>query len=263
MKKIALALVMALGLSACGVASPDPGQEAVLVAKPMFFGHGGVIQTPVKTGKTYTAFTTDAIYVDMFPKEYKVSFDDLMTKDGVPMHFDATLVLTITDSVKLVEKFGPKWFENNISSVYGSLIRQEVRKHPMAEVAIDTTAIDNIDRVINTELKKYITEKGLPLNVGRSTVGKANPPPSVKDQRVKTAQEQQRAETETAGQKAEVTRKQREIARADADNAYRTQMNLSPEQFVELERIKAIKESCADGGKCTLIVGGQAIYTAK
>ena len=31
-------------------ASPDPGQEAVLVRKPWLFGHGGVEGTPVKTG---------------------------------------------------------------------------------------------------------------------------------------------------------------------------------------------------------------------
>ena len=48
-----------------------------------------------------------------------------------------------------------------------------------------------------------------------------------------------------------------EQARAEADNAYRNAMNLSPGQFVEMERIKMQNSVCAKPeAKCTFIIGG-------
>jgi hypothetical protein len=49
--------VVALALSACSVYSSDAGHEVVLIEKPWLFGHGGVGDTPVKTGRTWAAFT--------------------------------------------------------------------------------------------------------------------------------------------------------------------------------------------------------------
>ncbi len=40
-----------------------------------------------------------------------------------------------------------------------------------------------------------------------------------------------------------------------ADNAYRNAIGLSPDQFLQLEAIKAQKEVCGRGG-CTFIAGG-------
>lgn len=263
MKKIIFAVVLALGLSACGVVAPDAGQEAVLVSKPMFFGHGGVQDTPVTTGRSYTAWTTDAIYVDVKPVQYNVPFEDLMTKDGIPMHFDAALVLQVTDSVKLYKNYGTDWYKNNIDTTFRNLVRQAVRKHGMNEVAIDTVAIETIDREVNAGLTTYLQKTGIPVKIVRTTVGKANPPDSVKNQRVETAQEEQRALTQTKVEAAEIARKKAEQARAEADKAYIAQMGLSPEQFVELDRNRTIRDACVgDGKNCTLVVGGTAIYSA-
>lgn len=261
--KMILAAVVALALAGCSSVKPDYGQEAVLVKKPWIFGHGGVDPTPVTTGRTYTALSTDAVYVRMTPVEWNVPFNDLMTKDGVPMHFDASIVVQVTDSVRLIDKFGTKWFENNVDSVFRNLVRQAVRKHGMNEVAIDTVAIDAIDREVSSGLTAYINKAKIPVKVIRMTVGKANPPDSVKNQRIATAQEEQRALTQAKTEQAEIKRKAAEAARADADNAYRTQMNLSPEQFVELQRINMMQQVCAEG-KCTFIVGnGSALVNAR
>lgn len=262
MKKIFLALIPLVALSACSSASPDAGQEAVLIKKPMFFGHGGIADTPVKSGRSFIALTTDAIYVNMQPQEWSVPFEDLMTKDGVPMHFDASMVVQVTDSVKLIRNFGPKWFENNIDSVLRNRVRQAVRKHGMNEVAIDTVAIDSIDAEVSAAMRDYIAKSGLPVRLIRLTVGKANPPDSIKDQRVATAREEQRQKTEAMTQEAEVARKAAEQARAEADNAYRTSMNLSPEQFVDLQRINMQRDVCLKGG-CTFIAGSAAPIISK
>ena len=250
----AILIALTLSLAACSSVKPDAGVDAVLIEKPMIFGHGGVDPNPIKTGRSYVAWTTDSVLVDMKPVEWSIPFNDLMTKDGVPMHFDATVVLQITDSVKMVSHFGPKWFDNNIDAPLRNLVRQAVRKHGMNEVAIDTSAIEAIDNEVLQGLTGYISAAGIPIRIIRLTVGKANPPDAIKDQRVETAKEEQRQKTESMTQAAEVARKQAEMARADADNAYRSQMSLSPEQFVELERIHMMNKVCADG-KCTFIVG--------
>jgi regulator of protease activity HflC (stomatin/prohibitin superfamily) len=136
---------------ACGIESvkPDAGHEAVLIEKPLIFGHGGVDPVPVKTGRQYVWWTTEHVIVNMQPLQYQVHFDDLMSSDGVPLDFDAVIRLQITDSVLLIKNFGPKWYENNIEKEFSNRVRQAVRKHGMNETAISTVAIDAIDTEVS------------------------------------------------------------------------------------------------------------------
>ena len=46
-----------------------------------------------------------------------------------------------------------------------------------------------------------------------------------------------------------------ERSRAEADNAYRESMHLSPEQFIQLKQIEMLKQACAEKGACTFING--------
>lgn len=251
-------LIMAsFALSACGVAAPDAGQEAVLVKKPVFFGHGGVADEPVKTGLSFTAFTTDAVYVDMRPVQWNIPFEDLMSKDGVPLHFDAALRVQVVDSVDLIKNFGPKWFKNNLEAEVRNRVRQSVRKFGMNETAIDTKAIDAIDAEVTKAVESYIKTTKLPVKLIKFTVGKVNPPDAIKTQRVASANEEQRRMTEIQTQAAEVERKKAEQARAEADNAYRQQMSLTPAQFVALKDIEMKEKVCAQK-PCTFIVGDSA-----
>jgi hypothetical protein len=87
------------------------------------------------------------------------------------------------------------------------------------------------------------------------TVGRANPPDAIKTQRVETAAQEQRANTERQKKLAEDQRKESETARATADNAYRNALGMSSEQFIQLEAIHAQREVCMKGG-CVFITGG-------
>jgi len=86
----------------------------------------------------------------------------------------------------------------------------------------------------------------------------ANPPDSVKNQRVETATHEQRINTEKQRKLAEDQRMLAEQSRAAADNAYREAMHLSPEQFIQLETIKMQEQVCGANGKgtCTFIQNG-------
>lgn len=260
-----IVVLLAATLTACSAAAPDPGQEAVLVRKPWVFGHGGVDQTPVKTGQTWLAPSTQVWYVPTVPIQFTEHFDDLMSLDGVPLDFDASLRFQITDSVAIVSKFGvndvgngsrpyPQWYAANVVQPFRNFVRQEVRKHGMNETAINTVAVEQIDSVVSAQLTKYLTDAGLPVKLVDMTVGRANPPDAIKNQRIETAAQEQRGNTEKQRKLAEDQRLAAELARAQADNAYRNAMNLSPEQFLRLEAIHMQDRVCGKGG-CTFIVG--------
>jgi regulator of protease activity HflC (stomatin/prohibitin superfamily) len=255
---VAVTISLAAMMSGCSSYSPDAGHEIVLVAKPIIFGHGGVEPEPVRTGRTYAAITTDGIDVYMQPYKYEVELPDTMTRDGVPITFHAIMVLQVRDSVKLIQSFGPEWYKNNLEEPFRTMIRQAVRKRGMNETAISTTALDEIDNEIHDELIKFIKGKGLPVELITMTVGKANPPDSVKNQRIETATQEQRIQTEQQTKLAEDQRKAAETSRAEADNAYREAMHLSPEQFIQLETIKMQNQVCGPNGKgtCTFIQNG-------
>jgi regulator of protease activity HflC (stomatin/prohibitin superfamily) len=183
-----------------------------------------------------------------------------MTSDGVPITFHAIMVLQITDSVLLIKNFGPDWYRNNLEEPFKTMVRQAVRKRGMNETAISTTALDDIDNEIHDSLIAFIESKSLPVKLITMTVGKANPPDSVKHQRIETATQEQRIQTEMQRKLAEDQRLKAEQSRANADNAYRESMHLSPEQFIQLETIKMQDHVCGRDGKanCTFIQNGVA-----
>jgi regulator of protease activity HflC (stomatin/prohibitin superfamily) len=252
------ALVLFALLASCSRFSPDAGHEIVIIEKPIFFGHGGIDPTPVKVGLSFGAFTSNGVDVYMQPQKFETELSDTMTSDGVPITFHAIMVLQVTDSVSLIKNFGPDWYNNNLQEPFRTMVRQAVRKRGMNETAISTTALDAIDEEIRDALLKFIAEKNLPVKLVTMTVGKANPPDSVKHQRIETATQEQRIQTEKQKKLAEDQRLQAEQSRANADNAYRESMHLSPEQFIQLETIKMQAQVCGDTGKanCTFIQNG-------
>jgi regulator of protease activity HflC (stomatin/prohibitin superfamily) len=250
--------LLAFLIAGCSSFAPDAGHEIVLIEKPWLFGHGGVEPQPVATGRTFGAITTDGVDVYMQPQKLETLLPDTMTSDGVPIEFHAIMVVQVSDSVSLIRTFGPNWYRNNMEEPFKQMVRQAVRKHGMNETAISTTALDEIDAEINGALTSFIKEKALPIKLITMTVGKANPPDSVKHQRIETATQEQRIQTEKQTKLAEDQRLQAEQSRANADNAYRESMHLSPEQFIQLETIKMQNAVCGSNGKgdCTFIQNG-------
>ncbi|HZO23064.1 MAG TPA: SPFH domain-containing protein [Steroidobacteraceae bacterium] len=253
-----LTLLLLTLMAGCSSYAPDAGHEVVLVEKPWLFGHGGVNPDPVKTGRTFTAVTTEGVDVEMRPQRYEEELPDTMTSDGVPVTFHAIVTLQVTDSVALIRNFGSRWYQNNVEQAFGQFVRQAVRKHGMNETAISTIALDAIDAEIRDDLRKFIEDKKLPVQLVTMTVGRANPPDAIKNQRIETAAQEQRVQTERQIKLAEDQRKAAEESRAAADNAYRQALGLSPEQYVQLKRIEMERAVC-ESGKCTFIENGGAV----
>ena len=257
-------LVVALAIG-CRTVQPDAGPEAVLVRKPLLFGSGGVDPTPVKTGLKYVAFTTTGIDVNMQPMRIDVEFSDLMTMDGVPIDFHAVLTLQVSDSVKLVRDFGqdfvddkPGFWIRNLEQPYRTAVRDAVKAHGMNEMAIQATAAEAVDKVVTEHLLTIIKETGVPVRLLDMSLGRANPPDAILHQRVETAAQEQRINTEKQKKLAEDQRKMAEESRAAADQAYNQKMGLNAEQYVALQAIQMQRDVCGKG-TCTFLYGGNAV----
>jgi uncharacterized membrane protein YqiK len=271
-KAVLISALMA-SVAGCGRAAPDAGQAAVLTQKPWIFGHGGVDPTPITTGLSFVALSTQVTYVDMTPTAFDVAYADIMSKDGIPLDFHSTVTLRVTDPVALVTKFSggmdapannyPVWYTQNLQPILNNYIRDSFKGYDMHSLAIETSGTNAVEREVRARLESYIKMRGLPVDLINFTLGRINPPQGIKTQRIRTAEEQQRQQTELQTKIAEENREQAERARAEADNAYRQSMSLSPEQFVELQRIKMMHDVCDNKG-CTFIVGNaQPIVSSK
>ena len=258
-------VVLLIALAACRTVTPDAGYEAVLVRKPLIFGSGGVDDSPVHTGLKYVAFTTEAVYVNMQPRRVDTEFTDLMTSDGVPIDFHAVVSLQVIDSVKLVRDFGadflangvPGFWVRNLEQPFRTAVRDAVKAHGMNEMAIQATAAEAVDKVVSEKLLSIIKETGVPVRILDVSLGRANPPDAILHQRVETAAQEQRINTEKQKKLAEDQRKLAEEARAAADQAYNQKMGLNTEQYVALQAIAMQRDVCAKGG-CTFLFGGNA-----
>lgn len=265
-------MFMSLGVTACTSAEPNPGHEVVLVEKPWFVGHGGVVKTPVKTGQQYAMWSTEKTDVNMQPQRVDLAFDDMMTSSGVPVDFHVVLTLKVNDSVKLVDQFGadmaewkddkgnvtqsePGFFYRNLEQPIRTAVRDAVKKHDMQEMAITATAVDAVQKEVLAATLAIVQKSGVPVDVTELNVGRVNPPDAVKSQRIATAAQEQRVITEQQTKLAEDQRRAAELARAEADNAYNNKMQLTPQQYVELERIKMLHDTCVKGS-CNFYIGG-------
>jgi regulator of protease activity HflC (stomatin/prohibitin superfamily) len=274
MKALTMCAVAMLAVG-CGAVTPDAGTEAVLVRKPMFFGHGGIDGTPIKPGRSYVAWTTQAQYVNMQPQRIDANFDDMMTKSGVPVDFHSVITVRVTDSVKLVEKFGndtvtytdstsvPGFWARNLDQPFRTAVRDEVKKHEMNAIAIDTTATALVDEAVTAHLKNIVTETGVPVEIIDVSIGRVNPPDAVKNQRIATAEQEQRKLTEDQRKLAEDARKMAEESKAAADSAYNVKMNanggqnLTPDQYLRYLDIQMKRDACTRGN-CTFLIGTNA-----
>jgi hypothetical protein len=267
---IGLALMMTTG---CSNVVPAQGEEAVLVKKPMIFGHGGVSETPVTTGREYVAFTTDSVIVNMQPITVNHTVEDLMSSDNVPLDFNISVRLQIKDSVKLVKKFNyltgesidkQPWYMNNINSYLLSIVREEAKKHTMTQLAIDGDSINKMELDLKSNLEGYVKSIDMPVGIYEVNIGHVNPPNEIIASRTETVAQQQRIKTEKERAAAEDQRREAEVKRAIADRAYMDNIGLTAEQFVRLEQIKMMTGVCGDKN-CTFIMGQNAapIITTK
>ena len=239
----------------------EPGHHLVINDKPYFFGHEGVRPQPLTEGRILLFRTSSTESVRMTPQSTPIKVDDFSSKDNILLDFETTVQWKVTDAVSLVKNFGATdWLNNNLRNQYLSLVRDSVKKYAMSDMMSDIATAQEIDNEVTDGIRKLVAEEKLPVIIMNVSLGRAKPNESVLQQMNDTAAQQQRQKTLVAATQAEKQREQEQIAKARADNAYRNAMNLSPEQFIQLEAIKRYSEACS---KSTCVIGQVPITLAK
>lgn len=231
----------------------EPGHHGVIVDKPYFWGNEGVRKEPLIEGRKLLWRTSSMQSVRMTPQSIPVKVDDYSSSDNILLDFESTIQFRVTDSVRLVNEFGEGWFDNNVKQQYLAIVRDAVKKRTMTAMMSDTKAANDVDAEITTALTALIKEAKLPIVLIGVSMGRAKPNEAVLLQMNETAAQQQRQKTLVAATAAEIDRKKEQIAKAEADNAYRNAMGLSPEMFIQLEQIKRYAEACAKTGNVCVI----------
>lgn len=259
-KLIALAVVFVLlllgGCVSRTLVTIEAGQEGVVTEKPWFFGQGGVRQETLKPGSHWEWRTNSVNPVDVTPQTLKVGFNDFSSKDNILLDFESAIQVRLTNPASVMSKFGPKWFENNVQYPYTAMARDQVKRYEMSAMMSDPVAAAAIDSKLTEEVRKLIKEAGIDAVVENVTLGRAKPNDNVLAQMNETAAQQQRVKTLTAAVAAEEQRKNEQIAKAAADNAYRNALGWTPEMYLAKQLADLQHDACIKAQSCYLVPQG-------
>lgn len=252
--------------TSCKFAAPDADEVAVLVKKPWFFGHGGVSETPIKSGNTWCVITTDIQYFKVVPITKTEEFADMIPRDNTPVSFNAYLKFQIdaTKAPILYEKYGKDWYENSIAASFRTLVRDNACKYTMFELASNRTVLSTIEQETYNKIKKYVDDLGIPVTILQVSIGKVTPPNEVLAETKNTAAQNQSRLTQEARAIAELARKQAEINKAIADKSYKAEMGMTIAEYLHLRQIEIEKEKVElikDNRNVSIIFGSAGVVT--
>lgn len=262
MKKIFYSLAIIFILSSCHGVRPDAHEEAVLIKKPWFFGHGGVDDTPIKSGLTWCAWTTSSEYFIITPVRYDESFNDIFSNDNTPLDFNSYINIQIVSGKTpiLLKNYGKDWYKNNIQVPYRNFTREEVSKYSPFDLISNREILKDIDIAIMNKMQALLNElsknKEFPIIIQSVTTGAASPNSDQLSEMNKTAAAIQAVKTQERNRELELVRAEAEKARARADKAYMQEMSLSANQFIQLKYIEMI-ENKKDANIDVLIGGAE------
>lgn len=268
-KNLILVIFVTFIYSGCFSPSPiDAGEEGVIVKKPWFFGHGGVDAEPIKTGLSWTAWSTEVIRVNIKPFNITEPFDDLITYDNNPVDFDIHLTFKHIEGKTpiLVENFGIGIIDENRYSTggwYGSKVKEPLRNavreftkgNTMFQMTTDPTIVTKLENIVSTEIKRFLETEGIPTELVNATVGKVTPPKAVIDSTIQTAVQKQNVKTQEERVKAEQSRELAEKAAANADKAYMKAIDMNADQYLKMKELDNQKLAIERGSNVTLIMG--------
>lgn len=237
-------ICMIMTMTSCSFSRVDADEEAVLIEKPWFFGHGGVCETPITTGNTWTAWTTEVVRFKITPVQYDEKFTDIMSSDNTPVDLTAHVLIQINkgETPILLKNFGENWYSNDIQKDLCNEVRNEISKYPMMELTCKRTIYDNASKQIEQVLIAKVQKERIPITIMKVIIDKASPNAEVMEEYNKTAAQLQAKQTQMAAAQMQEFRKMAEMKRAEADDAYRVKMSLSPEQYIKLRSVEIEKE---------------------
>ena len=274
---VLIVLIASLSFTSCSQVGVDEGTRTLCVKRPYIFGSDGVdILTP---GRHVMAWTSDDIAVNIRPKKYKESFDNLNTKDNNPVDFDIYFNLQViaTKVDTLYSKFGvgtdasglQVWYVNNLQNKLRNIVRDKCKEYEMNPLTNNTVVSKEVIDYVKLEGNKYIKSIGIPVTLIDVSMGKVNPPKPVLEERERTAKAKQAEKTIFQTNKNrdlknkqliqdQIARADRENKRALADKAYKNTMNLTTSQYITILKLENEKILYSNGGAKVVQINGGA-----
>lgn len=274
-KLLNLAVISLISINFQGCFKPstiNAGEEAVLIKKPWFFGSGGVEQETIKTGLTWTAWTTEVVSVNLKPFNITEPFNDLITIDNNPVDFEIHLTFQYEAGKTpfLLEKFGLPvidqgryttggWYGSKVKEPLKNSIREYTKTKTMFEMTTSPASVLELEQLITKEVNNYLNKENMPIRLLTATVGKVNPPADIIKATIQTGIQKQNVMTQNERVKAEQAREVAEKASALADKAYMLAINMSPDQYLKMKEIDNQKLAIERDKNVTIIMGGNAV----
>ncbi|MCR5313884.1 MAG: SPFH domain-containing protein [Bacteroidaceae bacterium] len=252
--------VGSVSVSSCSTATPDADEEAVWVMKPILFGHGGVDPDPVTTGLEFGAFTSTPTYFKITPQRYDEPFDDIFSNDNTPLDFHSYINIKVVEGKTpiLLKNYGLDWYKNNIQVYYRNKTREYVSMYNPFDLISNREVLNKIDAAIINDVRKYVAklskDKEFPIIICSVTTGAAKPNKDQLAEMNRTAGYIQARRSEEQKTIAEKARAESERQRALADKAYMLEMNLTPQQFIQLRAWDIIEKK--DGASIDVLFDG-------
>jgi hypothetical protein len=255
-----LSLCLMLGMNSCINVAPGAGEEAVLIHKPYIFGHGGIDEKPVETGRQYEWFSTSYVIVSMLPQKFDEKLDDAASNDNTLLDFNTQIQLQVEDnkSPVLIKNYGKDWYVNVIQEVYRNTVRNYISKFGPFDLMSNREVLDSINFAVKNDMERYIDELSvksgeLPIDVVNVVVGRAIPNEKQKAEMDNTAAATQAKRTEESRYEMLKAKEAAERQRAIADKAYQEEMGLNADQFIQLKAWEVIEKK--DGANIDVLVG--------
>lgn len=242
--KLFLILILTLSLTSCYRVKPDGDQESVLIYKPMFFGHGGVDPIPVASGSTWCWFSTDHKDFKITPITITEDFANMIPSDNTPVSFSVYLKCQVKKGKTplLYKNFSDEWYKNSLQATFRSIVRDKASAFKMFDLASKREISAQLEKDIFKYIKEYCQRLNLPVDILQVSIGAITPPEQVLTETKNTAAQNQSILTQDARASAELARKQAEINKAIADQAYKSQMGMTVDEYLKLRQLEIEKE---------------------
>jgi regulator of protease activity HflC (stomatin/prohibitin superfamily) len=254
-----LAIVI-LGMTSCFRVTPNAGEESVLIYQPYLFGHGGVDPVPISTGATWCVFTTQHKEFPITPVTITEEFTNMIPSDNTPVSFSVYLKVLIQSgkTPQLYQQFGADWYAHSLQASFRTMVRDKASAFKMFDLASKREISAQLERDIFRDISVYAKSLKIPVDIMQVSIGAITPPDQVLTETKNTAAQNQSILTQQARANAELSRKQAEINKAIADNAYQKQMNMTVDQYLHLRQLEIEKEKVElikDNKNATVIFG--------
>lgn len=237
-------LLLISSISSCYRVKVNAGHESVLIYKPYFIGHGGVEKDPISTGTEWCAWTTSHEDFIITPFTITEHFKDMIPSDNTPVSFDVYLKVQIKkgETPTLCEKFGSDWYNQNLQSSFRTMVRDKACVYKMFDLASKREISSKLEQEILKDIIEYAQRINIPVTILQVSIGAITPPEQVLIETKLTAAQNQSVLTQTARAFAELSRKDAERNKAIADNAYRFEMGMTMDQYLQLRHLEIEKE---------------------